>query len=52
MQSEIAEVIVELKAMEGDAERRLAACLPDDDPKQTVPTQKRNEPGVKRCCAE
>lgn len=57
MQSEIAEVIGELKAMEGDAERRLAACLPDaclpdDDPKQTVPTQNRNEPGVKRCCAE
>lgn len=52
MQSEIAEVIVELKTMEADAERRLATCMPDEDPMQKMSTQKRNEPGVKRCCVE
>ncbi|CAO3411166.1 MerR family transcriptional regulator [Azospirillum largimobile] len=52
MQLEIAEVIVELKAMEADAERRLATCAHDEDPRRKTPTQKRSEPGVKRCCVE
>ncbi|KAA0591954.1 DNA-binding transcriptional MerR regulator [Azospirillum lipoferum] len=52
MQSEIAEVILELKAMEADAERRLAACKPDEDLKPNGPEPEATEPGVKRCCAE
>ncbi|MBY6264256.1 MerR family DNA-binding transcriptional regulator [Azospirillum sp. 412522] len=52
MQSEIAEVIGELKTMEADAERRLATCTHDDDPKPDAPEPEATEPGVKRCCAE
>ncbi|WP_148219789.1 MerR family transcriptional regulator [Azospirillum sp. B510] len=57
MRSEITEIIDELKAMEADAGRRLAACAVDDAPEpgtaeQKMPKRKRNEPGVKRCCAE
>ena len=52
MQSEIAEVIGELKAMEVDAEERLATCMHDDDLKPDGPKPEATEPGVKRCCAE
>ncbi len=52
MQAEIAEIVGELKAMEADAERRLAACTPDEDPKHKRTEAQANEPGVKRCCVE
>lgn len=57
MRSEISEVILELEAMEADAERRLATCThddtpPPDDPKADGPKPEAAEPGVKRCCAE
>ncbi|WP_377807764.1 MerR family DNA-binding transcriptional regulator [Azospirillum sp. A29] len=57
MRSEISEVILELEAMEADAERRLTACThddapPPDDPKPNCPKPEATEPGVKRCCAE
>lgn len=57
MRSEISEVIGELKAMETDAERRLATCTdddtpPPDDPRADGPKPEATEPGVKRCCAE
>lgn len=62
MRSDIAEVIVELKAMETDAEGRLAACMDDEipmqktpdrkTPKQNLPKQTMNEPGGNRCCVE
>ncbi|WP_451986868.1 MerR family transcriptional regulator [Azospirillum endophyticum] len=52
MRSDITEVIDELKAMEADAERRLATCTHDDDLKPDGPEPEATEPGVKRCCAE
>lgn len=39
MRSEINEVILELKAMEADAERRLSTCTHDDAPPPDAPHQ-------------
>ncbi|PWC80617.1 transcriptional regulator [Azospirillum sp. TSH100] len=57
LQAEITDVIGELKAMEADAERRLATCTHDDGigpegPKPDGPKPEATEQGVRRCCAE